>query len=122
MSVRYAPSRARRSASISRKRRARFRPLHSAGSAIPPGAPAHAAPATPCPPLVSRGNLHQSPGTMINAGGQVNHSYVARVPLMLRKFGRVTVDDSGIRQGPVLLFFGTRFDVPWGDIKGWATT
>jgi hypothetical protein len=41
---------------------------------------------------------------------------------MSRRFGRVTVDDRGIRQGPFLLFFGSRFDVLWADIRGWATT
>jgi hypothetical protein len=33
----------------------------------------------------------------------------------------VTIDESGIRQGPLLLFFGSRFDVPWSDITRWAT-
>jgi hypothetical protein len=40
---------------------------------------------------------------------------------MARTFGRVTVDDRGIRQKPFLLFFGSRFDLAWADIRAWAT-
>jgi hypothetical protein len=35
-------------------------------------------------------------------------------------FGRLVVDDRGIRQKPFLLFFGPQFDLAWGDITGWA--
>jgi hypothetical protein len=35
-------------------------------------------------------------------------------------FGRVVVDDRGIRQKPFLLFFGPRFDLAWDDVRAWA--
>jgi len=35
-------------------------------------------------------------------------------------FGRIVVDERGIRQRPFLLFFGPRFDVPWSEVTGWA--
>jgi hypothetical protein len=40
---------------------------------------------------------------------------------MARTFGRVTIDDRGVRKAPLLWFFGSPFDVVWGDITGWAT-
>ena len=40
---------------------------------------------------------------------------------MSRSFGRICVDDDGIRQRPILFFFGSQFDLKWSDIKGWAT-
>jgi hypothetical protein len=41
---------------------------------------------------------------------------------MSRTFGRVTIDDRGVRKAPLLWFFGSPFDVAWGDITGWATS
>ena len=35
-------------------------------------------------------------------------------------FGRVVVDERGIRQRPFLLFFGPRFELAWSEISGWA--
>jgi hypothetical protein len=39
---------------------------------------------------------------------------------MGRTFGRVTIDDRGVRKAPLLWFFGSPFEVAWGDITGWA--
>jgi hypothetical protein len=39
---------------------------------------------------------------------------------MTGSFGRVVVDERGIRQRPFLLFFGPRFDLPWSQVTGWA--
>jgi hypothetical protein len=39
---------------------------------------------------------------------------------MKETFGRVVVDDRGIRQKPFLLFFGPRFSLTWSEISGWA--
>jgi hypothetical protein len=39
---------------------------------------------------------------------------------MRQTFGRVVVDDRGIRQRPFLLLFGPRFDFDWPRITGWA--
>lgn len=39
---------------------------------------------------------------------------------MRATFGRVVVDERGIRQKPLLLFFGPRFDLAWADVTGWA--
>jgi len=41
---------------------------------------------------------------------------------MSRTFGRVTIDDRGVRKAPLLWFFGSPFDVAWDDITGWATS
>lgn len=41
---------------------------------------------------------------------------------MARTFGRVTIDDRGVRRAPLLWFFGSPFEVAWGDIIGWATS
>jgi hypothetical protein len=41
---------------------------------------------------------------------------------MARTFGRVTIDDWGVRKAPLLWFFGSPFDVAWGDATGWATS
>ncbi len=41
---------------------------------------------------------------------------------MTRTFGRVTIDERGVRRAPLLWFFGSPFDVAWGDITGWATS
>jgi hypothetical protein len=38
---------------------------------------------------------------------------------MTRRIGRVTVDDRGIRQRPILLLFGEKFDLTWDQITGW---
>ena len=35
-------------------------------------------------------------------------------------FGRIVVDEHGIRQRPLLLFFGPRFDLAWAEVTGWA--
>ena len=35
-------------------------------------------------------------------------------------FGRIVVDERGIRQRPFLLFFGPRFDLAWAEVNGWA--
>jgi hypothetical protein len=40
---------------------------------------------------------------------------------MARTFGRVTIDERGVRKAPFLFFFGSRFDLAWSDITGWAT-
>jgi hypothetical protein len=40
---------------------------------------------------------------------------------MSRSFGRIRVDDEGIRLKPILFFFGSQFDLKWSDITGWAT-
>jgi hypothetical protein len=34
--------------------------------------------------------------------------------------GRVVVDERGIRQRPFLLFFGSRFNLAWSEVTGWA--
>ena len=39
---------------------------------------------------------------------------------MAATFGRVVVDERGIRQRPFLLFFGPRFDLAWAEVTGWA--
>jgi hypothetical protein len=36
-----------------------------------------------------------------------------------KKFGRVTVDDRGIRKGRTFLLFGTQFDLTWDQIDSW---
>jgi len=41
---------------------------------------------------------------------------------MARTFGRVTIDDQGIRKTPFLWFFGSPFDVIWADITAWAAS
>jgi hypothetical protein len=41
---------------------------------------------------------------------------------MGRTFGRVTIDDCGVRRAPFLWFFGSPFGVPWEEITGWATS
>jgi hypothetical protein len=41
---------------------------------------------------------------------------------MALTFGRVTLDDRGIRRRPRLWFFGKPFDVAWDEITGWSTT
>jgi hypothetical protein len=38
---------------------------------------------------------------------------------MTKKFGRVTVDDRGIRKGRTFLLFGTPFDLTWDQIDSW---
>jgi|SRR6266571_5406138 len=38
---------------------------------------------------------------------------------MTRRFGRLTIDDRGIRQGRRLLLFGTPFDLTWDQITSW---
>ena len=40
---------------------------------------------------------------------------------MTVSFGRVVVDERGIRQRPFLLFFGPRFDLSWSEVTGWAS-
>jgi hypothetical protein len=40
---------------------------------------------------------------------------------MALTFGRLTIDDRGIRKAPFLFFFGSPFDLAWSDITGWAT-
>jgi hypothetical protein len=35
-------------------------------------------------------------------------------------FGRVVVDEHGIRHRPFLFFFGPRFNLSWSEIIGWA--
>ncbi len=42
-------------------------------------------------------------------------------PVAARRYGRVTVDERGVRKTPVLFFFGSPFDLRWEDITGWAT-
>jgi hypothetical protein len=39
---------------------------------------------------------------------------------MAVNFGRVVVDERGIRQRPFLMFFGPRFDLKWAEVTGWA--
>ena len=38
---------------------------------------------------------------------------------MTKTFGRVTVDDRGIRKGRTFLSFGTPFDLTWDQIDSW---
>ena len=40
---------------------------------------------------------------------------------MKQTFGRVTVDEQGIRKGRFLSFFGSAFDLTWEEIDGWDT-
>jgi hypothetical protein len=40
---------------------------------------------------------------------------------MERTFGRVSIDDRGIRKSRFLLFFGRPFDLTWDSITGWDT-
>jgi len=38
---------------------------------------------------------------------------------MIKKLGRVTVDDRGIRKGRTFLLFGKPFDLTWDQIDSW---
>ena len=40
---------------------------------------------------------------------------------MAGTFGRITVDDRGIRKRRFWLFFGSSFDLVWSEITGWDT-
>src|SRR5207253_3206839 len=39
---------------------------------------------------------------------------------MALKYGRVTIDERGVRKARFLFIFGSSFDLTWSEITGWA--